>query len=195
MVLGERSFDASQEKKAVRFELLQRRLALNSQVIKRKSLKISNKLFLLPYFAEAERIALYSPIKNEVLTEKIFKKSKELGKVIYFPRVESASLTFCRVNNFTELMPGKFGVLEPNPDSETIPAKNLDLIIIPGVAFDRVGRRIGYGKGYYDRILLEVGKEKRAALAYGFQVVDFLPEETGDARMGIVVTESEIILM
>ncbi|MGH7792105.1 MAG: 5-formyltetrahydrofolate cyclo-ligase, partial [Thermodesulfobacteriota bacterium] len=75
-----------------------------------------------------------------------------------------------------------------------IQVKDLDMIVIPGVAFDLRGRRLGYGKGFYDRTLVNVSREKIVGLAYGFQVVSRIPAESGDKSVGLLITENGIII-
>lgn len=123
----------------------------------------------------------------------IFSRSLGSGKEAYFPRVSGTGLTFHRVLDLNELKPGKFGIPEPDSSSLSIAPEDLDLILIPGIAFDGSGRRLGYGKGYYDRLLVNVPLNRRAALAYSLQMSDSLPSGETDLSAGLVVTESGII--
>jgi 5-formyltetrahydrofolate cyclo-ligase len=193
LTLRQGDFDVLKEKSDIRRRLLEKRLSLSQGEVNKNSQKITSHLLGLESFRRAQRIALYCPIRNEVKTEGIFEKAKELGKEIYFPRVEGLVLEFHKVYNLGELKPGRLGIPEPSRDSTKIRIEYLDIVIIPGVAFDREGRRLGYGKGYYDRALLGVGEEKRIGLAYAFQVLDCIPEGVDDRRMGLVITESGII--
>lgn len=126
---------------------------------------------------------------NEMDTGEIFSLSKGLGKELYFPRVEGNGLAFHRVLDPDELKPGKFGIPEPDSNSPVIEPERLDLILIPGVAFDLSGTRLGYGKGYYDGLLAEIPINKRVAIAYSFQMSYSLPRREEDITMGLVVTE------
>ncbi len=119
--------------------------------------------------------------------------SLKAGKEVYFPRVSGSSLSFHRVKSLDELKPGKFGIPEPDAGSFSAAPGELDLIIVPGVAFDSTGNRLGYGKGYYDRSVINVPEGKRIALAYGFQVLDFVPGGKSDLGVGLIVTEFGII--
>ncbi|MGH7888953.1 MAG: 5-formyltetrahydrofolate cyclo-ligase [Thermodesulfobacteriota bacterium] len=182
-----------EEKRKVRAALLAARSLLAPIQVNKKSKKISANLFTLERFIRANRVALYSPIKNEVKTESIFETARECGKEVYFPRVQNSILEFHKVDDLGELMPGKFGIAEPSPYSNKIRVKDLDMIIVPGVAFDTSGRRLGYGKGYYDRALIDVENEKVVGLAFSLQVLCRIPAEPGDRGVGILITENGII--
>ncbi len=191
---GVKDYKGIEEKRKVRAALLVTRSHLNLVQVIKKSKKISANLFTLERFIRASRIALYSPIKNEVKTEAIFKTAKQCGKEVYFPRVQNSILEFHKVDDLGELMPGKFGIAEPSFYSTNIRVKYLDMIIVPGVAFDLLGRRLGYGKGYYDRSLIDVENERVLGLAFSFQVLSRIPAELGDKRVGMLITENGIIL-
>ena len=192
--VGVKDLKVFEEKCKVRSDLLERRSRLTLQFINRNSKRANENLLGLNNFRRAQRIAVYFPTKNEVRTEGIFEKAKEYGKELYFPRVVNALLDFHKVDSLGELKPGKFGVPEPSQDSTIIQVKDLDMIVIPGVAFDLRGRRLGYGKGFYDRTLVNVSREKIVGLAYGFQVVSRIPAESGDKSVGLLITENGIII-
>jgi 5-formyltetrahydrofolate cyclo-ligase len=189
----EKGFDVFREKSNIRRDLLSRRISLTPREVDKNSKEITKNLLKLKRFKNAQRIALYFPIKNEVRAECIFERAKELRKEIYFPRVEGSLLEFRKVNDLRELEPGRLGVPEPNWDSAKVEITDIDLFIIPGIAFDRLGRRLGYGKGYYDRTLAKIDKKRGIGLAYGFQVLDSIPVERGDEEVDLVVTESGVI--
>lgn len=190
---GVKDSTAFEEKAGLRRELIRRRLCLPSEEVDKNSQRISEIMTRLGVFKKANRIALYSPIRNEVRTEPIFKRAVEYGKRVYFPRIEGTILEFHGVDDLGELKPGRFGIPEPRPDSEKIRTEDLDIVVVPGVAFDRLGRRLGYGKGYYDRTLKGIDRERLIGLAYGFQVLDRIPVEAGDIGLGLLIAESGII--
>lgn len=141
------------------------------------------------------KIALYSSFQNEVLTDAIFEKAVQKGIEVCFPRAVRTQrrLAFFKVSSITELSPGSYDILEPANGEEEAPAQSLGLIIVPGVAFDANGTRLGYGKGYYDRALSEV-KCPIVALAYDFQVLrEGLPAEPHDIPVQAVITEKRVI--
>jgi 5-formyltetrahydrofolate cyclo-ligase len=185
--------EVSNEKERLRRIFILKRLELERERVARYSQVITELLTRLRIFKEAKRIALYYPVKNEVETRGIFKEARSQGKEIYFPLVRDSELEFHKVNSLCELRPGKFGIPEPSTHSSKLPIERLDVLVVPGVVFDYQGRRIGYGGGYYDRILGRILKERRVGLAYGFQVLDSIPEGLSDHRVGMVITESGII--
>jgi 5-formyltetrahydrofolate cyclo-ligase len=191
---GEKDFDVFRKKSGIRRDLLLRRLSLSPEEVDKSSKEITKNLLRLKRFRNARSIVLYFPIKNEVETRGIFRKAQEFHKEIYFPRIEGSLLEFRKVGDLNELEPGGFGILEPSQDSARIDIIEVDLVIIPGIAFDRFGRRLGYGGGYYDRVLSKVDKERRIGLAYDFQVLDSIPVEAGDEEVGLVITESGVII-
>lgn len=178
-----------------REETLQKRRQLQEEFIRDASYKIATHLFALEEFRLAERIALYAPVRGEVDTSRIFKQAHDFRKEIYYPSVhtEEEAIRFYRVQRLEDLAQGYAGILEPPKVRHPLSNINyLNIIIVPGVCFDSRGNRLGYGKGYYDR-LLKGYNGKRVALAYDFQVCDVLPSQEKDERVDIVVTEERVL--
>lgn len=190
----EKEFDVFKKKSCIRRDLLSRRLSLSLEELDKTSKEITKNLFKLRRFRNAQRIALYFPIKNEIKTEGIFRGAIESHKEIYFPCMKGSLLEFRKVSDLNELEPGSFRIPEPGCNSSRIEIIDLDLIIIPGIAFDRFGGRLGYGRGYYDRALFKTNRRRRIGLAYNFQVLDLIPMEAGDEEVDLVVTEAGVIL-
>ncbi len=163
----------------------------------RRALIIQEKLLLLPEFIGARRLALYAAQANEVHTELLLSRALEDRKEVSFPRVDSSikggGLVFFNVESRDELTPGLYGVPEPSASGVEADIMELDLIIVPGIAFDGTGARIGYGKGYYDKALKGVNCVK-VALAYDMQVSGALiPVEEHDVSVDLIVTESRVM--
>ena len=93
----------------------------------------------------------------------------------------------CIISERSELLPGRFGVLEPNEGCPLVPLNQLDLVFVPGVAYDFAGRRLGRGKGFYDRLLAEVRGHK-CGVAFDAQIVAAVPEEPHDMRLNSILT-------
>lgn len=175
--------------------ILAKRQQLDPQFIHEASAQIAQRFFSLEEFQLAERIALYAAFRNEVETASIFQKSHALRKELFYPAVDAAqeAVRFYRVQNLKELAPGYRGILEPVKKTQPLSRLNfLNMIVVPGVVFDVKGNRIGFGLGYYDRIL-EKFKGVRVALAFDFQVCDALPIHNKDQRMDMIVTEERIL--
>lgn len=157
------------------------------------SLKTQQRLLNSPAYVAADCLALYSAVQNEVQTEEIARQAIADGKRLVYPRVVGSTLVFAAVAALTELQIGTFGVLEP---LRGIPVDHadIDLLIVPGVAFDRRGHRLGYGKGFYDRALSAcTGRSLAIGLAYDFQLVDELPTDAHDRVVNAVMTETKTL--
>lgn len=179
-------------KRSIRQKLLtQRQLLADSECLQR-SLLVQQRLLQTDEYRQASVIALYAPIHNEVQTADIFAAALQDGKQILFPRVEGASLSFIEVERLDSLMAGAFGVAEP-VGAVVRPAASIELIVVPGVGFDRCGYRLGYGQGYYDRAVGVGCPAILAGLAYDFQIVDKLPAENHDIRLDLLVMDSEVL--
>lgn len=180
-------------KTSIRQTILNRRRSLAAEICFASSLHIQERLLDMPEFVAAECVALYSPIANEVFTEAVFQEAVGLAKCVVYPRMRGAELEFVQVGDRRELGPGAFGVLEPK-GKNSVPLTAVDLVVVPGVAFDLHGHRLGYGKGFYDRAF-GVGSGRPLLVGFGFelQVVDQLPREGHDVRLDLLITESRVV--
>ncbi|RJQ11566.1 MAG: 5-formyltetrahydrofolate cyclo-ligase [Bacillota bacterium] len=152
-----------------------------------------------PVFAGASCLMVYLPFRGEVPTDEIVRTALTAGKTVTAPvtsKPERRLVPYRFGGRAGELREGAYGILEPDPARcEPFPAKELDLVVVPGVAFDAVGGRLGYGGGYYDRFLaLEAFRAARAALAFDVQVSKVpLPRGLRDQLMDYVFTEDRLI--
>lgn len=181
-------------KTQIRQTILAKRSSLTEDFLKTASHRIVLKLLSLEEFVLSERLGLYAAFRNEVLTDEIFQKSHALRKEIYYPKVntQKREVQFYRVHSLKELKAGFAGILEPSKGHPLTDIRYLNMMIVPGVAFDRQGNRVGFGLGYYDR-LLEKFLGKRVALAFEFQVVEELPKTPRDERLDFIITEERIL--
>ena len=145
-------------------------------------------------FQEADKILIYLSKDGEVGTDNLLGRAFELGKRVYVPVVdrESDELHISELPGpDTSFRLGAFGVREPEEeDLNFVSPDQIDLVIAPGLAFDRRGGRIGYGKGYYDRLLNRLGSQvPRIALAFDFQVLDTVPQDENDIQVDAIITE------
>ncbi len=179
-------------KKSIRERILFRRKNLDDATCLAHSLSIQNRLLDTIEYSEAAAIALYSPIHNEVCTEAVLHAAHVSGKKVAYPRVRGDHLDFIEVDELSDLQPGAFGVLEP-VGSTCVSASDLDMLVVPGVAFDLEGYRLGYGKGFYDRALhCGLSRGTLVGLCYEFQLVAELPIETHDIGMDLLITEERL---
>lgn len=184
-------------KSAIRKEIVPQRRSISHREMMEKSAIIQKLLLELAEYEESESIGLYACIKNEVSTDIIFKQAFEDGKKILFPqiKIEEKGLEFVPVQNLEELVLGPFGILSP-PYKENVVRipEEIELLVIPGVAYDLKGGRLGYGGGFYDRYLQKLVKRPFVvAPAYEFQILDEIPVCPHDVKVDIIVTERRVI--
>ena len=179
-------------KRSIRQKLLKQRRSLDGDACLQYSHQVQQKLLATEHYRQAKVIALYAPIHNEVLTNDLFDAALQDNKRVCFPRVEQNMLQFLQVDEESQLAPGAFGVDEPT-GTKMVPIDEIDLVVVPGVAFDRSGYRLGYGQGYYDRAVGSADNAVLAGLAFDFQIVDELPTEEHDVRLDLLVTGSGVL--
>jgi 5-formyltetrahydrofolate cyclo-ligase len=182
-------------KSELRSEWLRAREAQSGALHAERSGRVQDRFLALGPYRESAEVAIYAPTRREVGTERIFSAARAGGKRVSFPRVRASTreLQFFPVEQWSDLAPGSFGVLEPRmTETGAVDPRSIDVIAVPGVAFDAVGHRLGYGGGYYDRFLSDPVSRPRCVVGLGFdfQVVEALPSEPSDAPMDWVVTES-----
>jgi len=178
-------------KEAVRRELLRKRIEISPRRRREKDRRIIRNLLSLEELHAAERVLLYYPVKGEPdITPLLSTLIASRGGIV-LPKVEGDQLTLYSVEDLGSLRRGRFGVPEPSRGERVDPAE-LDLAVIPGVIFDRHGYRIGFGKGYYDRLLSRI-RSPKVGVAYSFQVLEEIPRDPWDKPVDMVVTEEEVI--
>ena len=145
-----------------------------------------------PGLRPCHRVGLYAAIRSEVATDGLFAALRSLGKTVCLPRTREVprGLVFAVTDDLGDLVPGPFGIGEPAGDPVAL--ASIDLLVVPGLAFDRAGRRLGYGAGYYDR-LLETYTGKVVGLAYSLQLVSEVPVDRHDRSVDMIVTEHACI--
>jgi 5-formyltetrahydrofolate cyclo-ligase len=179
-------------KRALRAATLTRRRELTPQQVSTQSLALQRHFLALPEFMGAGVLALYAPIHHEVETAAVAGAALSTGKTLLYPAVEGHELQFRRVVGLNELIPGRFGI--PEPKGEPCNPADADLIVVPGVAFDHFGRRIGYGKGFYDRALHRLeGGGRLVGFCYEFQLFQEIVGEPHDVMMDLIVTELRVV--
>jgi 5-formyltetrahydrofolate cyclo-ligase len=175
-------------KEEIRKEMLARRAALGEDEITEASAAVERNLLALPEFLKVGSVGFYYPLPGEIDTRGMMGKAEALGKEVFLPKTGTRGMGFHRFEGFENLEKGPFGVMEPQGTEAGAP----EALVVPGVAFDFAGHRLGFGKGYYDSYL-----SKHSAYAIGvcfsWQVLGELPREKHDAQMDVVVAEEWVI--
>jgi 5-formyltetrahydrofolate cyclo-ligase len=156
---------------------------------------IGERLLSLKEHAEAQSVLYYASFRSEVSTEELIEASIASGKEVLLPKVdeENCALTKHVIDGLQDVLPGYMGIPEPVTDL-CVKVESIHLIVVPGVAFHVAGWRIGYGGGYYDRLLPRVrGVRPIVALAYEAQIREDIPQEEHDVRVDAIVTEERVI--
>lgn len=184
-------------KAEIRKRILEVRKKLSDQETAAKSEAIVHKVIKTPEYKEADNILLYADYCREVMTRGIFEDALLHRKRIYFPRVDKMTNTmeFYQVISLRQLERGYMDILEPREDIKMrykFQPKEDTLAVLPGVAFDTSGYRLGYGKGFYDKFLANRRQISTMALAFACQIIDEIPRDAHDIKMDKIVTE-EII--
>ena len=193
-----------EKKRKLRQQFLESRNSLSRDEIDFKSKKIEKKLFALPEFQRAKTVMFYVSFRSEVKTEKMIRNALNLGKRVAVPIVDREKIMVSEIKNLKEeLTKGSLGLREPKKEfRRRVDQKKIDLVVVPGVVFDRTGGRLGYGRGYYDRFLrsrsiaLRMGRSAHCALiglAFDLQIARKIPLVEKDVRVDKIVTESGII--
>ena len=142
-----------------------------------------------PLFLQAHTLLLYHSLPDEVLTHEFIKRWHPYKRIV-LPLVKGDELEFRYYEGEDSLQIGAFGIEEPT-GSLVENLHEIELSIIPGVAFDRSGNRLGRGKGYYDRLLPRIPTAYKAGICFPFQLVEEVPAESFDVRMDIIITINE----
>jgi 5-formyltetrahydrofolate cyclo-ligase len=173
----------------IRHRVRQRRLLLTEdereKLSRRLIERLSNLLSLIPH---AESSLFFYPIKGEPNLLPLAEKLLRLGKTVSFPKVEGKELIPISISSLRELTPGKFNIPEPPMDVKRV-VKSIDVVFVPGLAFDLFGYRIGYGGGFYDRFLSKNPSSKKIGICFSFQLFSELPHDPFDVPVDYIVTD------
>ena len=183
-------------KKSLREQFLIKRKELSKSEVKKKSLQIHHRLFSLPWYRTAQNILFYVSYDNEVDTHDMIKESLTNGKTILVPKTDTKKKTIClsKLLSWDDLSPCAYSILEPREDCiREVPVSSVELLIVPGVAFDLHGNRIGHGMGYYDRLLKTTFQAHSIGLAFENQIIKSIPAEEHDEKVEMIVTEDRSI--
>jgi 5-formyltetrahydrofolate cyclo-ligase len=180
-------------KRDLRRQVGARRRALSASSLDSVAERVCEHLFAERAFTGARRVAIYAALPDEVPTRPLFETLTRAGTTCLFPRVAPAGrLCFSRVERWDDLHPrGDYGILEPSEAAPVVEPGDGDVVVVPGVAFDRTGRRLGRGKGMYDRSF--PASDGPQPLLFGVaceaQIVESVPADSHDRSMDAIVTE------
>jgi len=206
------------DKKTLRQEILLKRDAIPENIKEEKDAAIRQRIIQLPEFTDAKTILFYASFRSEADTIEMIKISLSHGKQVILPKVdkENKRLLLYEIKDINELVQGYMDILEPSVSEERLTGlADIDLIIIPGSAFDVSGSRLGYGAGFYDRLLAGInpvrnfvsnGAEQRGLIsngvknkipiiapAYEEQIMKNIPSEPHDVKVDKIVTDKRVI--
>lgn len=170
--------------------------ALSAEEAGERSRRACDNLARLDEFAGADTVMLYVPIPGELDCLPAVRTAWEQGKTVLVPRVspsEAGVMHAIRIENEEALEPGSYGIREPR-EGAAWEIDGIELIVVPALAFDRVGHRLGRGGGFYDRFLAQRGEASIACgIGFSLQIADGLPREAHDEPLDLVVTDTEVI--
>jgi 5-formyltetrahydrofolate cyclo-ligase len=178
----------SDEKEAIRILMREQRKHISG--IAEKSAAILENFYSLPEFRHAKRIMLYCALPHEVQADGAIKESSGIGKKIMLPIMKDGHMSVRYFTGFDKMKKGAHGILEPTSNDSV--KERIDLVVMPGLAFDAMGTRIGFGLGCYDEFL-KLTSGKRIGFCFESQLLDSLPREGKDVPMDIVITEKRVL--
>jgi 5-formyltetrahydrofolate cyclo-ligase len=185
-------------KLALRRQVLAARDLLAPDVRAKAEAEIQSRLVALPSFRAARTVLLTLPFRGEWDTRPLLATALGAGKTVAVPRVNAATRMlelYAIIDPLRDVALGPQGIPEPLPHCRPVTVGTVDWVLVPGVTFDRAGRRLGYGGGYYDRLLpLLPERAARVAGAFHVQIVERVPAGPHDIAVDAIVTEAEIIL-
>ena len=180
----------SVEKAALRKHLLEKRDSTSAELRDITSKQIHENLQKNSSFIDSQNIACYFPIGSEINTHDIMLDILKHGKNLLLPKIIDDNIQFYIVTNLEKLEKGSFEIMEPKENYEK--AKKIGCVLIPTVGVSKLGTRLGYGRGYYDRFLLSTDAVK-ISLTYSKQIIKSIPSDSHDIKMNWIVTEDENI--
>lgn len=180
----------TQEKDKLRKEISSLKSTYTLDELQNKSEEVISVLEIVGVFQNAKKIFIYNSLNDEVQTSNFIQQWMD-KKEFYLPIVQNNDILFRKINSDTDYRKSTLGILEPTGIDFTT-YKQVDLIIVPGVAFDRNMNRLGRGKGFYDRFLPKLSAPK-LGICFDFQLFDKIPTDLNDVKMDYIVSENDLI--
>lgn len=186
-------------KKELRIRFRRKRLEVPNAVSAEWSLLAQNNLIESSIWRKAKRIGLYASTPEEISTDMLIEKTIATRGAVWLPRISdgrAGQMYFTSCRTAADLQPGRFGIREPSvQDAGECPIFYPDLLLIPGLAFDMSGNRLGYGGGFYDRLLPHYPDCLLVGFCYYFQIVESLPHDEWDIPVRYLCTEKGLVCL
>jgi len=182
-----------QAKEVLRGRMRSLRRVLNKDACDERSAKLCARLLELPEVAAAKTVVGFAAFGKEPRLALALRALDERGVVTGLPRVEDENLTLHRYRDGEPLEESGYGITEPLQTAPRIETADIDVIVVPGLCFDGSGFRVGYGKGFYDRLLPTLPRALRVGICYDHELLGELPSTSGDAPVHIVVTDARVL--
>ncbi|SHH53271.1 5-formyltetrahydrofolate cyclo-ligase [Clostridium collagenovorans DSM 3089] len=183
----------------LRKELREKRHKLSVKEVANKSSYIEIQLDKIISKLNVKNIMLYYSFKNEVSTEKYITKllNSDFNVILPYSQISTKAIIPYLIKNLKEdLSKSSFGILEPNININSVfPIDKIEVVVIPGIAFDIQGNRMGFGAGFYDRFLIKNENMIKIAICYDFQLLNSIPNEPHDVKMDIIITEERVLIL
>lgn len=179
------------DKSSLRKEMIKRRKDIDQTVRNDWDRQIYLKVISSELYINSNVIFVYVSYNGEVDTHRLIKQAIDDKKIVCVPRVISKAegMEAVPIKSFNDLVTGSYGILEPPKYVQPISPQIIDMALVPGVAFDKGGGRLGYGGGFYDRYISRMRKDASiAALAYSIQLTDGIPMEPQDQKVSMIFT-------
>lgn len=193
-MLSPQGGDTAAAKQSLRQRMRQLRGQIPPEKAREASLRAAKNLLKINELQGVATVGMYAALAEELSPLEITLPLRKQGVKLAYPRVIKGQklLQFCLVDSLEDLVPGSFGIAEPPPTAEAVPVSKIDLFVVPGLAFDRQGRRLGSGKGYYDSTLAH-SPAIRVGFAFQQQLVSQVPSTDLDLFMDILITEAGVV--
>lgn len=183
-------------KKNIREEIIDKRNNLILDIKQNYDSLIFEEIINSEIYKKSKKIFTYISFGSEVDTIKLIKYSFSNNKEVYVPKInkQTKDMIALKIHNFNNMSVDKWGIIEPKNVDKTNIGTDFDLIIMPGIAFDKQGNRIGYGGGYYDKYISKLNNASNLlALAYDFQIIQDIESESHDIKVDFILTNKGFI--
>ena len=174
------------DKSALRRTIREKKRAMTDQQIESASAELAERLFAHPAYQQAKALYGYLSYNQEVRTAAVLERAQWDGKRVAVPKVYGDEMKFLWLEDLAAVAPGAYGIPEPVADGPVAEDPSA-LVLMPGLAFDREGHRMGYGGGFYDKYLAAHPGHPTLALCYGFQMLPYLETEAHDLPVDYVI--------